>query len=1212
MPISSLEIANMNGAYMQQGMAVQQNAQMIGALGSPNTGGNPSFGEHVMGRAANIGSAVGGPGMSMMQGLAGLDPLSMAYKGATTGYKAAGMMGGAMGGLAVGGLGAGAGMAVNYAVNQMMTGIQQQQQLTQQLGQSFKFQNQFGGSGFTSGQSRTIGNDLSSMQGWSGPGQTGHMMGFEELTRLAGGMGSMGMGQGVKSAQDFSKRFKEMLGAVKEISHSMQTSLEEAQKMMGDMRGSGVFGAGNATRIAQSIRSTAIAGGVSTSEVTAMMGIGSQMARMTGGLGKQGANAGIRAIGQVGAAVESGVLSEEAIYNTTGLTGAAGKQAFAVRGMQQSDAFLKQNRGRIFMASMVTKGGGLDENAVLDYLSGGMSPEESKARADKNLAKVGRADFIRNEGRTRAAVTERLGTLAPVVAMKGWLESRGIDMNDDRAMLYLQRAQGMGRDEADAMMQTMRGLPQILEHQKQARQQDATSTRLAEIQSRVGPEKWKRGFEEVRNNVQTKLNEVGRDVMASGSDLIDSFVAKLTDSFHTVQYRNISELAKAAKGLGTSGAAARNQLMGKVGLSDGFNKFATAGAAGMGFGGGGLSVSTFNRMDTERYEKAGWKIDPNISSTKELQHRLDSITAMGEGARKGVAAGASEFGKSHSDELLSYASEHGIGKGGGVLGAYKGFLEDRISKGDESARAELKKFKQAGAGDKASMAARGFIAGDIDVSGTMQAPGASTLSSMRAGNQADFAKGMGRAFTGKESSLAGQLGSAAGGALAGAATFGAMGAMAGSFLGPVGMVAGATIGAIGGAAFGALTGLAMGSKQDALNKAVGEYADTEEFQGLGDRALSGDEADRKSAKRENDKALAKLQDPSRTSNADLAEKTARGGLSLASDIQDAMLKEGVGNVAELSDAAKQEIGRKGKAFGAGGWEAASRMGQAAAGAVSGKAQERREQYRDELKSSGKETVSNMLESGFLAKDNETGEITASADTLDVVKQSSSSLKAIDLVTAQAQAAASGDIEGYNKASSDLKTHLEGMSDKDKKNLEDASGGTELGRGLSRDRKDTEKLARGYGGRNVGGGLKEVLSVAGISGIKSEDIALFMEKGPKGVKELLATAETQGGVTSEGGKKALSDAFTAMQKGDIAGSKKALESDDLKRDVTKGNEKKSMDKAERENPIGVATNKLLGQMDKKLEDLKGIKTGVTDTASYTSSMSRRMPDEVIGR
>ena len=1194
----------MNGVYMQQGMQLQQNAQMISSLGGPQLGGGSgkTIGEHVMGRAVNIGSAVGGPGMSLMQGMAGLDPLSMAFKGASGGYKAAGMMGGAIGGMALGGASAAGGMAVNYAVNQMMTGIQQQQQLTQMLGQSFKFQNQYGGTGFTGGQSRAIGNDIAGMQGWSGPGGSGHMMGFEELSRLASGMGAMGMGQGVKSAQDFSKKFKEMLGAVKDIAHTMQTSLEEAQKMMGDMRGSGVFGAGNAATIAKQIRSTAVAGGISTSEVTAMMGIGSQMARMTGGLGKQGANAGIRAIGQVSAAVQSGVLSEEDIYNATGLTGAEGKQAYAQRSLSTGDAFLRQNRGRIFMASMVKKGGGLDENAVLDYLAGGMSPEESKSKADKNLAKVGRADFIRNEGRTRAAVAERFGALTDVVAMKGWLESRGIDMNDDRAMLYLQRSQGLGRDEADSKLQMMRNLPKILEQQKQSIRQEETTHRLDEIRSRVGPEKWKRQFEEVRNNVQTKLNEVGRDVMSSGNDLIDHFVSKLSDSFYTVQYRNIAELAKAAKGLGPSSDAARNQLMGKVGSTSGFNNFAKAGAAGMGFGGGGLSVSTFNQMDTKRYEEAGFKIDPNISTTKELQHRLDSITAMGEGARKGVAAGASEFGKSHSDELLSYASEHGIGKGGGVLGAYKGFLEDRISKGDESARAELKKFNQAGAGDRASMAARGFIAGDIDVSGTMQAPGASTLSSMRAGNQADFAKGIGKAFTGKESSLAGQLGSVAGGALAGAATFGAMGAMAGSFIGPVGMVAGATIGAIGGAAFGALTGLAMGSKQDALNKAVGEYADTEEFQGLGDRALSGDEADRKSAKRENDKALAKLQDPSKTGTTDQAEKIARGGLSLAIDINDAVAKEGVDDVSKLSDAAKKEIGRKGKAFGAPGWDAASKMGQAAAGMVSGKSDERREQYREELTATGKDTIDTMIDAGLFTKDEE-GNLVETADTMKSIK-SDKGVTAVGMLADQAAAAASGDIEGYNEASKQLKLHLSGMSDKDKRELEDGTGGTELGRGLTRDRKDTERLAQSYGGGNVGGGLKGVLSVAGISGIKSEDIALFMEKGPKGVKELLATAETQGGVTSEGGKKALSDAFTAMQKGDIAGSKKALESDDLKRDVAKGNEKKSMDKAERENPIGKETNTILKSMSTKLDILntdlpKIVRTNqnISDRASY---------------
>jgi len=84
----------------------------------------------------------------------------------------------------------------------------------------------------------------------------------------------------------------------------------------------------------------------------------------------------------------------------------------------------------------------------------------------------------------------------------------------------------------------------------------------------------------------------------------------------------------------------------------------------------------------------------------------------------------------------------------------------------------------------------------------------------------------------------------------------------------------------------------------------------------------------------------------------------------------------------------------------------------------------------------------------------------------------------------------------------------------------------------------------------------------------------------------------------------------MQKGDIAGSKKALESDDLKRDVTKGNEKKSMDKAERENPIGAATNKLLNGMDKKLEDLKSIKTSSQSAAESANTMLQKKVNEAF--
>ena len=67
------------------------------------------------------------------------------------------------------------------------------------------------------------------------------MASFEELGQLASNMGRMGMAEGVRSVKDFNEKFRQMVQTVKTVAAQLGTSLEEAQKMMVSLKGSGVF-----------------------------------------------------------------------------------------------------------------------------------------------------------------------------------------------------------------------------------------------------------------------------------------------------------------------------------------------------------------------------------------------------------------------------------------------------------------------------------------------------------------------------------------------------------------------------------------------------------------------------------------------------------------------------------------------------------------------------------------------------------------------------------------------------------------------------------------------------------------------------------------------------------------------------------------------------------------------------------------------------------
>jgi hypothetical protein len=388
MPLSSSEIAAMNGAWQQSAMQQQQYGSQIGQGAGIYGGGYQSGarGDALMASGLNRASAIGAPIASAAFGMMGGSPMMAGIAGAGSAlWGGAGIGGAAMaGGMAS--LGAIpmmiAGGAAAYVGSQMMAGAGQQQDLNNTLRSSYNFRNSQGGSGFNRGEMGSIGSMIRDMSGQFGPG--GEITGFHELTQLAGRMNSMGLAQGVKDVKDFSAKFKEMVTSLKHMATDLGTTLDGAMEFAAAAKQSGIFGAKNAANYASAARQTAVAGGLAISEVTAAGSIGSQIVRSVGGLGRQGANAGMKTIGQIGSAVQMGILTEEDIYNATGLTGAEGRQAYSTSMMQKTASFLQSGKGRRMIASMAGKDGTLDENSVQEFLSGGMSISETK-RLDNRM-----------------------------------------------------------------------------------------------------------------------------------------------------------------------------------------------------------------------------------------------------------------------------------------------------------------------------------------------------------------------------------------------------------------------------------------------------------------------------------------------------------------------------------------------------------------------------------------------------------------------------------------------------------------------------------------------------------------------------------------------------------------------------------------------------------------------------------------------------------
>ena len=721
MPLNSAEVAAMAGQYQQMHVGQSQYSSFIGGMSGLQ--GSPGVqADQIAGGLMNRVSAIGAPLASLGVGLMGLDPMSIGIKAGMGAYAS----GAGLAGAGVLGLGAAGAVAVpmavaGYAANQMWTGAQQQQAFNQNMRGAFSFMTP-GGQGFTGQQLGQINQGLFSMAGQHGPG--GDMLGVRELQGLAVNMGRMGMaGTGAQDVSQFSQKFREMVNTLKVVAKEMGTSMQAAQEFVVAMRSSGIFNSGDQRRLATEIRQFAQAGNMATSELTAAANIGAQVSRAIGGRGGQGAFAGIRTIGTIGAAMQAGVLSDEDLYNATGLTGAEGRQALAARQLEQSGNFLRTGRGRMFLASVAGQNGQLDPSSVQDWLSGGMGIGDTRASARRNLSAVGRAGFLRNEGRLRGAALEQFGGMLPSMALMQWAGSKGIDINtmDDRSMLFASRSLGMGMDELENAVKMARNMPAILEQQRSSNQMGDFQNRMANVRRTQGIEGVQRRFEEAREKVQGSLQRVGAQMYTDLSSMIERTINEMTGVvIEEYDQKIMDAYHDAMGGAGTAGLE-RRLGMGRGGPRAAMKGLPQMSAGGMTPGSGtdrffgrpspGTAGSFLantspvagyllfgGESDYDRMKKAGYgSMFQGVSSADDLQKRVNMVQGAYTAAQTARAEDVALGRKLKGDLRTEYA----VGDMQGARGAERvdrlaQILGQKAATGDKDAQAALDRLTNAG------------------------------------------------------------------------------------------------------------------------------------------------------------------------------------------------------------------------------------------------------------------------------------------------------------------------------------------------------------------------------------------------------------------------------------------------------------------------------------------------------------------------------------
>jgi hypothetical protein len=1096
MPMSSAEIAQMNGAFTQASMNRMSYASAIGQ-GAIYGGQNGGGGDAMMGGAMNRASSIGGPMLSGAMGLMGLDPMSLGLRAGMSAFGAgAGLGGAAMAGGAVALPLMAAGAAINYGAQQMYAGAGQQMDLNQTLRGSYNFRNQHGGAGFNRGDMTQVGGMMRGMVEQFGPG--GEITSMGELTQLAGKMSTMGLAQGVRDVQEFSRRFKDMVGTLKTMAKDLGTTLEGAMEFAAAAKQSGVFGMAHVGRFTGAVRSASVAGGIAMSEVTGAASIGSQISRSVGGLGSQGAMAGIRTIGQIGTAQQMGVLSEEDIYNATGLTGAEGRQAFASSQMQRAGSWLQSGRGRRMLASVAGKNGTLDESAVQQIMTGGMGIAETMA-SDRShttgAGGIGRANFIRNEGRLRGAAMARFGAFLPAMQLQEWAGSKGINIQemDDRSMLFAQRQLGMGRDELDAAVKMANNMPNIMREMQQSDRQDNYFQGLAQQRKMQGVSGVKQRYEQAREIVNNKLQKVGQDVFNSGSEAIDSFLNSLFGSYVETYGSDINDLqrqlmmgggtsARAGRQLGLgaqnrsrfAGAGAGFGLSGTAGgdfasqmrrgvsgnfeesVVSGFNKqnnqfnFGAAGALG-----GGLAWVLAGESGVSQMKRAGFDLS-GMSSTQ-MQAKLSSIS----NSRLAYSnSGAMELSAETRAKVRS-AYVFGVGGAGDDRVVA---IQSALEQADPELAAKLRRAKTpqekaaligqiergAGIGEGSSLSGNYNTPGGIP---GVTSPGG--FGSVSEENKA-WAQAMGVQSTASpgERAIARSLrGYASGGA--------------GALLGPAAFlkIGGKSLATRAGDMAAELVGKATGSWQ--TEQDAGEFYKGSGFREMAIGLTSSDPAER-----------ARAREAIQQQATDVGEKGKNfnelKGMLVAADAVDALERTG-GDKSKMTDLEKRKV------------EAATRGGSLGriAGAVNAQQQREQREIRKRYQAQGQADLDHMAVAGVY--DAATGTLTSA--TYNNSKLSESTRDLIDKAIGISKAQAAGDLGGAVARSDEWWETTSNLSRKTRLDLQAGLAGTGRGAELGYVNALESRL-----GREKRGGLKGILNQELGLGLSAKEMANMTPEG----------------------------------------------------------------------------------------------------------------------
>jgi hypothetical protein len=319
--------------------------------------------------------------------------------------------------------------------------------------------------------------------GGASAGTTGRMMsdmardlgvGMEDVGRYAQYLDSQKLFQTTRSAKEFRDKFQEVMKTVKEVSKITQETVEEALQTFTEIRRQGFYSPSDIKTEATSRQARASATGISTDMYSAIASSGAQTARRYGMRGRFGARLAQRNVAGVSMGLRAGTMSEEEIMEMGGV------EAVGLRMSQQQMGFLSTARGRAMIAYSMGQGGGPDRGRLGNLLGGASIESIVTGAAGRGLGVLSASGG--REARENFAPYAGMAMITMAAAQQQQLYGGA----DRRGIIRMLGTMGVGREEAELMLESELGRPAQMRAERAAESTALTEAAYQDRRSREG------------------------------------------------------------------------------------------------------------------------------------------------------------------------------------------------------------------------------------------------------------------------------------------------------------------------------------------------------------------------------------------------------------------------------------------------------------------------------------------------------------------------------------------------------------------------------------------------------------------------------------------------------------------------------------------------------------------------------------------------------